>query len=284
MRPRFRFHSAGITHTGHKRTTNEDQFLVCEIRRRLCLVQTSLPAKFDCEREIQPPGHLLLLADGVGGAAKGQEASQVAVDAFLDYITEALSFGDTGSSWEDDLVREFRSGIALSHARVIDKGREDPARHGMATTFTLAFVLGRRALIAHVGDSRCYVIRGDKAERITKDQTFAQILVDRGVMEAKEAEGSRWSHVLSSAVGGAKEEEPDVLSYREVLAPGDYLVLCTDGLGKHVSETEMEVIVAGSSSVDEAAESLVTAALEGGGSDNITVIVGQIREISDSDD
>lgn len=278
MQPRYRFRAAGTTHTGHRRAINEDQFLVCEVRRRIRIVETSLPTKADRDREVLPPGHLLVLADGVGGAAKGQEASQVAIDAFLDFVSEALSFGEAGTSFEDDLLRSFSSGIASSHAQVIDRGRDDPSRHGMATTFTLAFVLGRRALISHVGDSRCYRLHGGEVERITKDQTFAQVLVDKGVLESEEAEGSRWSHVLSSAIGGAREQEPETLSYRSVLDPGDYLVLCTDGLGKHVSDDEMRALVESAPSVQSACSALVEAALAGGGSDNITIIVGQLEE------
>ncbi|MBZ0111945.1 MAG: SpoIIE family protein phosphatase, partial [Thermoanaerobaculia bacterium] len=140
-----------------------------------------------------------------------------------------------------------------------------------------AYMLGMRAYIGHVGDSRCYLVRDGEALRLTRDQTYAQALVDQGVLLPREADSSGWGHVLANAVGGTRRDQPEVLTYRCVLQEGDQILLCTDGLTKHVPERRIPELVEGGSA-KEACERLVEAALTGGGSDNVTVVIAAVVE------
>jgi protein phosphatase len=198
----------------------------------------------------------------------------VAVQTMIDYIAAAMQFSRTSVSLEQDLLREFNEAICRAHAELKTMGREKPELKGAATTLTMAYILGMRAYIGHVGDSRCYLVRGTIAQAITKDQTYAQMLIDEGVLTKTRAEGSRLHHVLASAIGG--EDDPEVLTYMLSLDHHDAIVLCTDGLFKHLSDPEIGRHVGGRSA-KEAASGLLQAALAGGGSDNITVIVGRFE-------
>jgi protein phosphatase len=217
-----------------------------------------------------------VVADGIGASEFGHEASGLAVETILQYFTRPLSLGRGELNLEDDLVTQLGKVILDSHDKVAKEVNEKPDRKGMATTLTMAFVLGNRAWIMHVGDSRAYLIRGGEAIQLTKDQTVAQMLVDSGALDANAAESSRLKHILASAVGGSSTLLPEVLSYNVTLNDGDALVLCTDGLNKHVSEAEIGTVVSDAGTVSESCRKLVEMTLAGGGSDNVTVIVGRM--------
>jgi serine/threonine protein phosphatase PrpC len=266
------FQASGATHIGHKRKTNADQYLIGEMQRVLEIKESSVPSSSRRRFSAGPAGYLLVVADGVGSSSAGDQASAVAVETMIGYLSAAMQFSRTGVSLEEDLLEEFTEAICRAHHRLVDEVKLNPALKGMATTLTMAYILGLRAYIGHVGDSRCYLVRDGEAKPITKDQTFAQVLIDQGVLTKTRAEGSRWSHVLASAVGG--DNAPEVLTYMLALKPTDALVLCTDGLVKHVRDADIGPCV-GSRPAVEAARSLIDAALADGGSDNVTVVVGR---------
>jgi protein phosphatase len=270
MQPASKFDASGATHIGLKRKNNADQYLIGQIRRVLEVVDAS-PAVSRQPLNAGPAGCLLVVADGVGATAGSDQAAVTAIETMIAYIAEAMQLSKTGVSLEQDLLTEFNSAICSAHAKLKELGESDPQFQG-ATTLTMAYILGRRAYIGHVGDSRCYLVRGSIAQPITKDQTFAQMLIDQGVLTKTRAEGSRLHHVLSSAVGG--QDDPEVLTYMLSLDGTETLVLCTDGLFKHLSDSEIGRHVAGRSAA-EAARALRDAALAEGGSDNVTVVVGR---------
>jgi serine/threonine protein phosphatase PrpC len=144
----------------------------------------------------------------------------------------------------------------------------------MATTLTMAHVLWPRAYVVQIGDSRCYHLRGAALHKLTRDQTYAQELLDRGAFTADEAEQSPLSQVLTRAIGGEGSEPLPEIG-QVALEPGDALLLCTDGLTKHVSDAAIARILASSATATAACEALIGAALEGGGSDNVTVVVSR---------
>jgi len=265
----------GETHPGHVRPCNEDRYLVGAVRRTLDVLSANLPIDHAHLLEVGPGAHLLVVADGMGGRPAGEEASGLAVETLTAYISGAMSFCRADASLEDDLLEEFSSAISASHRRLVDEGASKRERRGMGTTLTMAFVLGFRAFIAHVGDSRCYLIRDGEALRVTHDQTVAQLLADKGVLRPEEIEGSRWNHVLSSVVGDSEDDTPNVLTDRAALRAGDVLVLCTDGLTKHVADRRIAEIVVESPTSEQACNRLIGSALDGGGTDNITVVVGR---------
>ncbi len=275
MFSKVKLEAAGRTDQGLVRTTNQDQFIVAQIRRILEVSQSSLPSEPSRPHFGGPVGHLLVVADGVGGGAAGDRASALALQSFLQFVSESMQIGQVGGSLEDDLLAQFSQAIGTAHARVRREIEQRPELSGMATTLTMAYVLGLRAYISHVGDSRCYLLRDGEALRLTRDQTYAQELVDQGVLLPSEVDESRWSHVLASAVGGQSQEQPEILTYRCLLEPGDALLLCTDGLTKHVDEAELAESLSGRSA-NEACDHLVTRALEAGGTDNVTVVLARV--------
>jgi protein phosphatase len=147
----------------------------------------------------------------------------------------------------------------------------------MGTTLTMAYLLWPRLYVVHAGDSRCYLQRGGRLERITTDHTVAQQLVERGVLEPEQAEGSQWSHVLWNCVGGGSHElNPDV--YKATLDLGDSLLLCSDGLTKVVADEQIREILGRKARAEETCRQLVDLANDLGGPDNVTVVVAHFRD------
>lgn len=276
MEQLLRFSVRGLTHRGKRRETNADHFLVAQLHRSLRVVDGSLEIPEGLE--VGPGGHLLVVADGVGDGS-GEEASELAVDSMLHYISGAMQFCRTNLSLEQDLLEEFTAAICASHEALLEESKSEPDRTGLATTLTMTYVLGLRAYVGHVGDSRCYLVRDGKATRITKDQTYAQMLIDQGLLSETKAGRSRLSHVLASALGGKDEARPSVLTYLMSLRQSDALVLCTDGLTKHVSDVEIAEELSKHASAADSCKSLVETALDRGGSDNVTVIVGKFEKV-----
>ncbi len=152
-----------------------------------------------------------------------------------------------------------------------------PERRGMGTTLTMAYILWPQLYVVHVGDSRGYLFRPPKLEQITRDQTMAQQLVDRGVLAPEEAPRSRWSHVLWSCLGGGSGHlTPEV--YKATLAVGDTLLLCSDGLTARLHDEQLLAPLREGGSAAETCRRLIAAANEAGGSDNITAVVARFLD------
>jgi protein phosphatase len=176
-----------------------------------------------------------------------------------------------------DLLGEWESAVKKSHLTVRALAAEDPERHGMATTLTMVHVLWPHAYVVQVGDSRCYLLHEGRLRQVTRDQTVAQHLVDSGALPPENAARSPYSHVLSSAVGIEREEIEPVIS-RVGLEVGDSLLLCTDGLTKHVADEEIARHLLAADSAQHACETLMAAALDAGGTDNVTIVVSRYTD------
>jgi len=212
----------------------------------------------------------------VGGGAGGAEASNQTLDTIVRYVAGSTRFLDRLQSQDlDDFRNDLTFAVQWSHAALRDRSTDsEPELAGMASTLTLALVMWPRAFISQVGDSRCYHLRGPALTQVTTDQTMARQLVEQGVLPAEAAERSPMSHILSQAIG---HQEPDVwpvISELELEA-GDTLLLCSDGLMKHVSDARIAQLLDTTASAREAAAALVGAALDGGGSDNVTVVAAR---------
>jgi protein phosphatase len=146
---------------------------------------------------------------------------------------------------------------------------------GTATTLTMVMFRWPRAYLVHVGDSRCYRLRDSRLEQLSKDQTMAQALVDAGVMRPDDAGASRWKHVLSSALGAA-EAAPAISVYEHRW--DDVMLLCTDGLTRHVADDEIREVLATIKSSETICQTLIDRTLERGATDNVTVLAGRLRE------
>lgn len=257
----------GRTDRGRVRPTNEDQYLIIPLDR---------PTDDDAAADVDGPrGLLLAVADGVGGRSGGEIASAITVDAMAQYVrtmvpwvlTAAERDGERLDAWLRDALRRTQGRMR----RFATRRGLDPR---LATTFTMACVTWPDLVVAHVGDSRCYLARGGVLERLTEDHTLAQRLVQEGHLGPEEARVSPYGHMLFNAVGGSTDELcVDVQRVR--LEPGDQLLLCTDGLTRHLDDDELAQRLARKQSVDRTVDELVTHANACGGLDNITVVLAR---------
>jgi serine/threonine protein phosphatase PrpC len=262
----------GLTHPGKVRRENQDHYLLCSLRKQLVVRGSSIPDAEELLVESERLASLAMVADGVGGAARGETASRVALTAVTRYVTRSMRcyYG----TWEDD--QEFydalKEGARQCHEELLHRGEADPDYRGMATTLTLYLGVWPRAYLLQLGDSRCYVLRDGELTQITRDQTMAQEMVDLGVMKPEEVAGTRLEHTLTSSIGG-RQTQPTVTRFD--MNWGHVLLLCSDGLTRHVSPDRIRDVLRSMSSARQACEILLQDALDGGGSDNITIVVGR---------
>jgi len=263
---------AALTHRGLLRENNEDQFHVARMSRALETVTTSLPPGEVPERA-EEVNHVLIVADGMGGHAAGELASRLAIRSLVNIALD-------GPSWilklDDSVATEVqeraRKLVRQIGAVVFREGTENPEYRGMGTTLTMARSLGRHLVIVHVGDSRAYLFRAGHLHRLTKDHTYAQMLVDSGHLQSGDVGASGVGHILTNAIGGSSEHvEVDVDVVR--LEQDDRLLLCSDGLSDLVAEDAIAEVLAEKAASEPACARLVRLALDRGGRDNITVIV-----------
>jgi protein phosphatase len=263
----------GLTHTGKLRRDNQDHFLICALRKEMVVHQTSLPST---DRLVVGPERLAFLAmvaDGVGGGVRGEEASRMALEAVTQYVSGTMRCYYAASSSDDaEFTAALQKGALHCHTDMRRRGEEDPNFQGMATTLTLFLGVWPKAFLLQVGDSRCYIYRDGELRQITRDQTMAQELVDLGVLTAPEAAPTRLTHTLSSSIGG-RQSDPVVTRFD--MTWGSVLLLCSDGLTTHVSDDRIRERLRAMTSAKQVCEDLLRDALDGGGSDNVTIIVGR---------
>jgi len=263
----------GLTHAGHVRPDNQDHFLIGALRKQMVVHQTSLPRPDVLAGGPERLAFLAMVADGVGGGAKGEEASRLALEAVTQYVSGTMRcYYATGS--EDDL--EFTRSLQQAALQCSDdlrrRGEEDPEYQGMATTLTLFLGVWPKAYLLQVGDSRCYVFRNGELRQLTRDQTMAQELMDIGVLQASDAARTRFARTLSSSIGG---RQTDPVVTRLDMAWGTVVLLCSDGLTGHVPDDRIRERLRTMTSARQVCEDLLRDALEGGGTDNVTIIVGR---------
>ena len=250
--------------------------MIASLRRTLEIESSSVPVRTSESFERGARALLLLVADGVGGGAGGQEASTQTLDTIVRYMTGSSRFFDR---LDDQGLEDFRTDMTFavqwSHAALREHTTDRaPELAGMASTLTMALITWPRAFVSQVGDSRCYHLRATKLTRVTTDQTMARQLIEQGAMPEEAAERSPLGHVLSQAIGYDEPEVWPVITELE-LHSGDLLLLCTDGLMKHVPDSEIAALLSTASSAGEAASALVGAALQAGGRDNVTVVAAR---------
>lgn len=267
----------GLTHPGRVRAENEDQFLLCTVHPQVVLHGTSLPQPDQLALRGQRLATILLVADGVGGSAAGSLASRLATEAVTQYLASALrcyhAAGSPGG--EQQFTDALRAAATEAHEAVLAAARARPDERDMATTLSLGIVVWPWLYVLQVGDSRCYSYQDGVLRQVTRDQTLAQALVDQGVLSRERAAASPLSHVLSSAIG-APEALP-VVTRVDVRARGSVILVCTDGLTKHVSDAEIAAHLGAMESAEQVCTALLQLALDRGGHDNITLVVGRAR-------
>jgi serine/threonine protein phosphatase PrpC len=267
---------SALSHTGHHRDNNEDHFLVAKASRSLQTITTSLPDG-DIPARVDEVNYVMVVADGMGGHAAGEVASRMAIATLIKLALEAPDWilrVDEGYGRE--IVRRSRTRVQKVGAMIVEQGQRDPALKGMGTTLTLARSLGRDLMITHVGDSRAYLLRGPHLHRLTRDHTYAQLLVDIGELAPDHVASSQHRHVLTNALGGSTEEV-HVDTDRVRLEDEDRVLLCSDGLTDLVDDETIMRLLREASGSKEACDRLVQEALDRGGRDNVTVIVAAFR-------
>ncbi len=250
--------SGGVSDVGRVRANNEDCF------------------------RIVAPLQLFVLSDGMGGEAHGEIASELAVETIVRHClggpdNHAIPLLGEVRSELSSYTKRLASAVHLANQKIFESAEANPEQRGMGATMTAAWIHGSKLSLAHVGDSRAYLLRGGVLQQLTSDHSLVAEQVRRGIITLAEAEESQMQSVLIRALGAQQEVEVDADEH--ILFTRDILMLCSDGLNRMVTEPEIAGTLQAESDPDRAAEKLVALANEYGGADNITVIVVRLGSV-----
>ena len=273
--PRLLVRSFGLTDQGRVRKDNQDQFLIAELAKSMHVQQSSMAqasTQYGDER-----GHLLVVADGMGGQAGGEHASALAVGSIEDFALNTLKwfFHQEGGEGQSVLL-DLQAALRQADMRVLEEVVSHPELRGMGTTVTMAYVIGATLFVIHAGASRCYILRAGLLYPLTRDHTVTQELVDRGLITTEIAATHQFSHVITNAVGGSYQGLHAEV-HKLAIGPGDVLLLCTDGLTSMVPDARIAEELRAEPDPAAACRRLVADANVAGGHDNVTVIVARIE-------
>jgi len=264
--PKIRVEVFAKTDLGRTRDHNEDRFLVADLTRKSASLQPDVR-----RHDVGPRGTLLVVADGMGGAAAGELASQMAADTIYAHL--AKTWNDESDATPQRFAYRLKEAVEVANASIHAHAKAHPEVRGMGTTMTAAGVLSDHLYLTQVGDSRAYLIRGGDAHQLTKDQSLMQRLVEAGELTEEEAAHSERRNIILQALGPDPKVKVD-LTHQE-LRRGDVLVLCSDGLSGQVKKEEIAKIVTATPDLAAVCDKLVALANERGGPDNITVVVAR---------
>jgi PPM family protein phosphatase len=274
--PKLAVDSYGLTDRGLVRSDNEDQFLIADLTKRMSICQGSLSEPTQLTGD--EAGRLFIVADGMGGHRGGRVASALALRTVEHFLLNILQwpFRLPGSEGAQLLLEDFQEALTHAHKVIREQAAREPEVAGMGTTMTLALALHSDLFLAHVGDSRCYILRDTALSQVTKDHTLAAEMVRHGLLPGEGAAPHRLRHVLTNVLGGA-DRGVQVEVQRLPLGAGDTLLLCSDGLTELLSNNQIAAFLTDCSSARQACEQLVSAANHAGGTDNVSVIVARFR-------
>ncbi len=239
------------TDLGKTRPINEDNFYVSEYVSR--------------------PGVIYaMVADGMGGHNAGETASQIATFEVSDFINRNY----TVDVPPEEIKHMLTAAIKHANKKIYSGAKENASYYGMGTTITAMFYYDTYVTLAHVGDSRAYVLRGDVIHKLTQDHSLVAELLANGQITPEQARNHPQKNVITRAVGTDPDVEVDIYEFRT--EPKDIILLCTDGLSNLLSDQEMQELIRSSAKMEEAAKALVEAANEKGGFDNITAVLLEI--------
>jgi serine/threonine protein phosphatase PrpC len=258
----------GKTDLGRTREHNEDTFLVADLSTGNASLQPEVR-----NHQIGPRGSLFMVADGMGGAAAGELASAMAADVIHRHM--ALAWGQDGNPAASRFAFRMREAVELANAEIYAYAREHPEVRGMGTTVTAAGIFDSDLYLAQIGDSRAYLIRGNEAIQLTKDQSLMQRLVDAGELTETEAEQSERRNIILQALGPDPRVKVDLT--RQPVRRGDTLILCSDGLSGLVRREEFAGLAQQHRDPQALCAALIDLANERGGPDNITVITARFE-------
>jgi serine/threonine protein phosphatase PrpC len=257
----------GGTNIGADRKKNQDTFVIAELDSG----RVSRPC-LRTDVTVSRPGLLMIVCDGMGGAAAGEVASQLAAMSIKEHLqTEGKQAGAAP-------VQSLERAVMNANDAILGQARTHPEEKGMGTTCTAAILSPGHVAVAQVGDSRAYLLRDGQLRALTRDQTIAAQLVDSGVLSPDEADRFPYRHVLSQALGTRGTVDPVITD--EELREGDRVLLCSDGLHGPVSDEAIAQILGSAGDVAVASEELIAAAVSAGSSDDITVVVAECGPIA----
>ena len=267
--------SFGATDRGRVRAANQDQFLIARLSKSMRITSSSIST--DDRLYGRTQGEVLLVADGMGGHAGGERASELAIEHLTKKLLGRIHwhFQDEDGR-EKEFIEALQKLLQAAHTRILRESSRDANRRGIGTTLTMAYVVWPKLYVLHAGDSRCYLVRGGQAKQLTNDHTLARQMVEAGGLKPEEEAGSKWSNVLYNVLGGrddgsAIEAEVHLIDLRS----DDAIVLCSDGLHRYVTEKDLAEQVDSDRSLSDVCQSLIALANDAGGQDNITVIVSR---------
>jgi serine/threonine protein phosphatase PrpC len=272
--PKVRFSFGAETHRGKIRGNNEDHFLVARLAKSMEVCKSSLPDD-GTRRFSEEEGYLMVVADGMGGAAAGERASALAVGSMEAFALNSLKwFLHRGGPEQGALFTELRQALERADRTIIERAQADLRLIGMGTTLTMAYSVGTDLFIAHAGDSRVYLLRDGELEQVTRDHTLVQLLVSAGRLTPEEAGRDKRRNIVTNVVGGPNEGVETEI-HRLKIADGDRLLLCSDGLSEPLEDAAIAETLGATANPAEACDRLIQAALERGGPDNVTAIVAR---------
>ena len=248
---------SGKTDVGMKRKVNQDNFLL---------------------KEYAPGIVLAVVCDGMGGARGGSEASSMATETFVSsmdaFISSYITEQNTLECTDSQIHRALRHAAFDANKAVFHRSEADESLRGMGTTLVAALIMGSTLYTANIGDSRLYVVQGEKIQQITHDHSYVQYLVDTGYLSPEEARTAHNRNIITRAVGTESNVDADVFvtEMDPAVAP-TFVLLCSDGLTNHIDEPQLCAIVGADTPIEEKPETLVSRANSLGGSDNITAVV-----------
>lgn len=263
---------AAGTNVGLVRQNNEDNFVVCP---DLVTSQWLIPQAGDYA-SLEELGALLVVADGMGGANAGEVASAIAVDTIQEFF-QPEKLKDVIQ--DDRSIQEFmKDAVKQADMNILNKSKEDESTKGMGTTVVMAWLLGKRLYVCWCGDSRCYLFnpKTKNVKRLSKDHSYVQELVDRGELRPEEASSHPYSNVITRCLGNVeKRAQPDTRIYE--LHNNDCIMLCSDGLSGLCEDFEIaDVMTEFHENPSECKDELISAALNAGGDDNVTVALCRV--------
>lgn len=257
---------SGVSDVGLIRERNEDSFLFADLSELKPVTATAGQSA-----RVHASPALIIVADGVGGAASGNVASALATQAIFDQLREAHESGSLRGTVE--IVDRLKRAVEAANLEILAYARDKPKHRGMATTVTVALVIGDQAYFAQVGDSRAYVVRGGVARQVTKDQSLVQRLIDAGRLTPEQAAQSEHRNIILQALGPEESVVPELT--RDKLKSGDVLIVCSDGLSNQVEPSRIARMTAEQRNVSQLCSNLVARAKETGAPDNVTVVAGR---------
>jgi protein phosphatase len=264
-----------VSDRGKVRPNNEDHYAVIRRYRSRDLLLSNLPP--GSLHRTEEEAYVAVVADGMGGAAFGELASMLALRAAWELSERETAWPLNMNAPEAEILKEkFAAYSNRIHHVLLEHGRSEPKTAGMGTTLTTAYTVGASAFIAHVGDSRAYLYRKEAIYQLTRDHTLAQELVDAGMPASRAA---KFGHVLTNLLGGGQGQVSTEFHHFR-LEDGDWLLLCTDGLTRHVADGEIAGVLKAGTEAQRVCLTLLNLALDRGGADNITVVAGRYRTVA----